>query len=44
MATLPGVPLYRACGFEAIEDVNDRLPNGIAVPFVRMRRSIAVDP
>jgi len=44
MATLPGVPLYRACGFEAIEDVNDRLPNGIAVPFVRMRCSIAVDP
>jgi GNAT superfamily N-acetyltransferase len=36
MATLPGVPLYRACGFEAVEDVTDRLPNRVAVPFVRI--------
>lgn len=43
MATLPGVPLYRACGFESVEEVADRLPNGVSVPFVRMRRIIAAD-
>jgi hypothetical protein len=41
MATLPGVPLYQACGFEEIEPVTDRMPNGVDVPFIRMRRVIA---
>jgi len=40
MATLPGVPLYEACGFAAVERVVDRLPNGVELPFVRMRRPI----
>jgi GNAT superfamily N-acetyltransferase len=40
MATLPGVPLYAACGFEPVEEVIDRLPNGVELPFVRMRRSL----
>lgn len=44
MATLPGVPLYRASGFEEIEPVSDRMPNGVEVPFIRMRRSIAATP
>jgi GNAT superfamily N-acetyltransferase len=43
MATLPGVPLYRACGFEPVEEITDRLPNDVVLPFVRMRRAIAVD-
>jgi len=35
MATLAGVPLYRAAGFAAIEDVTDS--NGaVPVPLVRM--------
>jgi GNAT superfamily N-acetyltransferase len=38
MATLPGVPLYAAFGFEPREDVIEQLPNGVAVPFVRMHR------
>jgi GNAT superfamily N-acetyltransferase len=38
MATLPGVPLYAALGFEAIERINDRLPDGTEIEFVRMRR------
>jgi GNAT superfamily N-acetyltransferase len=38
MATLPGVPLYEACGFHALEAVRDRMPNGVEVPFVRMRK------
>lgn len=40
MATLPGVPLYAARGFEAVEAVVDALPDGTQLPFVRMRRSI----
>lgn len=40
MATLPGVPLYAACGFAAVESVRDRMPNGVEVPFVRMRREL----
>ncbi|MGQ0649111.1 MAG: GNAT family N-acetyltransferase [Gemmatimonadaceae bacterium] len=41
MSTLPGVPLYAACGFVAVESVRDRMPNGIDVPFVRMRKELA---
>lgn len=40
MATLPGVPLYAATGFVEIEPVRDRMPNGVEVRFVRMRRPI----
>lgn len=40
MATLPGVPLYRAFGFEAREQVANTLPDGVVVPFVRMERAI----
>ena len=38
MATLPGVPMYAACGFVEVEQVVDRLPDGTELPFVRMRR------
>lgn len=41
MATLPGVPLYAARGFEEIEPVVDTLPDGTALEFVRMRRSLS---
>jgi GNAT superfamily N-acetyltransferase len=40
MATLPGVPLYAARGFEEVESVIDTLPDGTPLPFVRMRRSL----
>jgi GNAT superfamily N-acetyltransferase len=40
MATLPGVPLYTAEGFERIEDVIDVLPDGTRIPFVRMSRTL----
>jgi len=36
MATLPGVPLYRACGYEAVEEVTLELPDGTRVDCVRM--------
>jgi GNAT superfamily N-acetyltransferase len=42
MATLPGVPFYAALGFEAVQDVTDTLPNGVALRFVRMRRDLRV--
>lgn len=38
MATLPGVPLYAALGFEAVERLADDLPDGTPIEFVRMRR------
>jgi GNAT superfamily N-acetyltransferase len=39
VATLAGEPLYRACGFEAYEEiVDDR--GGAGVPLLRMRKSL----
>ncbi len=40
MSTLPGEPLYRALGFYVTERVEHPLPDGTAVPMVRMLRSI----
>ena len=39
MATLPGVPLYRACGYEPVEEVTVELPDGMRLGCVRMRRT-----
>lgn len=39
MATMAGEPLYRACGYEAIERVEDDR-GGIAVPLLRMRKRL----
>ncbi len=39
MATLAGLPLYRACGYEPIEEI-EADAGGIAVPLVRMGRRI----
>jgi N-acetylglutamate synthase-like GNAT family acetyltransferase len=41
MATLPGVPFYRAQGFAEVEPVEDTLPDGIVLRFVRMRTQLA---
>jgi GNAT superfamily N-acetyltransferase len=40
MATLPGVPLYAACGFVRVRDVTDVLPDGTPIEFVLMERQI----
>jgi GNAT superfamily N-acetyltransferase len=37
MATMSGEPLYRACGYQAIEDVVDDR-GGVPVPLRRMRK------
>lgn len=42
MATLPGVPLYVALGFRELARITDVLPDGTAIEFVRMERSLAV--
>ena len=39
MATLPGVPLYRACGYVEIERTVIRLPDGVELETVRMGKS-----
>ncbi|WP_374580716.1 GNAT family N-acetyltransferase [Pseudoduganella sp.] len=40
-ATMPGVPLYRACGFEVLEDFALTLPGNVSIPLSRMRKRIA---
>jgi N-acetylglutamate synthase-like GNAT family acetyltransferase len=42
MATLPGVRLYSACGFVASERVEYKLPSGIAIDFVPMKKVLTV--
>ena len=39
MATLTGVQLYSACGYEAGERSEAPLPNGLALPVVRMTKA-----
>lgn len=36
MATLPGQPLYAACGFQPVEPVNIDMPDGVLLPCVKM--------
>lgn len=40
MATLPGEPLYRRCGFTEVERVVIPLPNGMELGGVAMRRPV----
>jgi GNAT superfamily N-acetyltransferase len=40
LATLPGVPLYTACGFEPLEELEATLEDGVVVPCVAMEKPI----
>lgn len=40
MATAPGVPLYQACGYTAIEPHDIVLPDGVVLAGLRMGKSI----
>lgn len=40
MATLAGQPLYRACGYEAIEAVEATSREGVKVPIIRMGKTL----
>ena len=39
MATMAGEPLYRACGYAAIEEVIDGR-GGVGVPLLRMKKML----
>ncbi|WCT11811.1 GNAT family N-acetyltransferase [Mucilaginibacter jinjuensis] len=39
-ATLPGVPLYKAMGYDAIEDVDVPMPDGEILEIVKMRKEL----
>ncbi|MCA1700069.1 MAG: GNAT family N-acetyltransferase, partial [Actinobacteria bacterium] len=39
-ATLPGVPLYRAFGFQELERFDVTMPDGVAVACVTMERPV----
>lgn len=41
VATLPGEPLYAACGFAVTERFELPLPGGVRVPLTRMVRSVS---
>jgi hypothetical protein len=40
MATLPGVPLYRACGYVDVEPFDVILPDGVPLPCIRMTKEL----
>ncbi|MFN0121183.1 MAG: GNAT family N-acetyltransferase [Blastocatellia bacterium] len=40
MATLPGVPLYQACGYIPIEAVDVPMPDGFVLPCIRMGKDV----
>lgn len=40
LATLPGVPLYLACGFEPLEETNVALSDGVMLACVSMEKTI----
>jgi GNAT superfamily N-acetyltransferase len=39
-ATMPGVPLYLASGFEIVEPIEIQLPGDVSVPLAKMRKAI----
>ena len=39
-STLPGVPFYTALGFQALEEQNVMLADGVVLPIIRMRKLI----
>ena len=40
VATLPGEPLYSACGYDRIEPLEIPIPDGSILPAIRMGKSI----
>ena len=40
MATLPGLPLYTACGFTALERTEVHMPDGTSVASVSMEKAL----
>ena len=42
-STLPGAPLYRALGFEPVEELVHEMPDGVGLAVIRMRRTLPHD-
>jgi hypothetical protein len=40
MATLPGVKLYQACGYEGDQRVEYEIGDGVVIEFVPMRKDL----
>lgn len=40
VATLSGIPLYAACGYEELARFDEMTPSGIPVPLARMRKPL----
>lgn len=40
MATLSGVPLYRACGYQTRRNVFDQTSSGVKIPLVEMEKPL----
>ncbi len=43
MATLPGVRLYRACGYVGDQRTTHSLPGGLSIEFVPMGKQLAAE-
>jgi GNAT superfamily N-acetyltransferase len=41
VATMAGLPLYRACGYEDVEPFEQATKSGVAVPLMRMTKRVA---
>jgi len=39
-ATLPGVPLYEAMGYKALENIQQPMPDGEVLPIVKMYKAL----
>src|SRR5438132_10861450 len=42
LATTPGVPLYLACGFQPLEELEVTMPDGVTIACVSMEKLIDV--
>jgi len=40
MATLPGLPLYEACGFRVVERTVVTLPDGVSIAAAAMEKTL----
>lgn len=40
VATMSGLPLYRACGYKDVEAFEEPTPSGVAVPLMRMHKRL----
>jgi GNAT superfamily N-acetyltransferase len=40
VATMAGLPLYRACDYREVEHFREATPTGVSVPLVRMEKSL----